>query len=55
MKKIKIAILIDVLENINGGAEKHVYELIKSIDTNRIEPHHFILHQEKVPAFLEET
>lgn len=47
--KIKIVLLIDVLENINGGAERQVYELIKGINKEKFAVSLYILHQKEAP------
>ncbi len=47
--KIKIALIIDVLEDIKGGAERQLFELIKGIDKDRFEVFLFILHQNSIP------
>ena len=45
----RIAILIDVLEDIKGGAERQVYELIKGLDKEKFEMFLFVLHQNSIP------
>jgi glycosyltransferase involved in cell wall biosynthesis len=41
--------LIDVLEDIKGGAERQVYELLRRIDRARFEPFLYVLHQNVIP------
>ncbi len=47
--KLKLVILIDVLEDILAGAERQVYELIKGINRERFDVRLYILHQKQVP------
>jgi len=49
MAKFKIALVIDVLEDIQGGAERQVYEFLKSHDKERFEVFLVVLHQESIP------
>lgn len=48
-KKIKIVLLIDVLNDIAGGAERQVYELIKRLNKDRFEVNLFVLHHKEIP------
>mgnify|MGYP000468684849 CR=1 FL=1 len=52
-EKIKLCLLIDVLEDIKGGAEKQIYELIKRIDKTKFKIYLFILHQKKIPYVIQ--
>jgi|GEM_PF-187508 len=45
----KLAIVIDVLENITGGAERQVYELLKAVDREKFQVWLYVLHQDSVP------
>ncbi|MFA5038115.1 MAG: glycosyltransferase [Candidatus Omnitrophota bacterium] len=49
-KKTRLVILIDVLKDIQGGAERQVYETIRLIDREKFTPFLFILHQTSIPA-----
>jgi len=51
MRKIKLKILIDVLEDIKGGAERQVYELLKYISRKKFEVELLVLHQREVCEF----
>lgn len=51
-KKTRLVILIDVLKDIQAGAERQVYELIRLIDREKFELYLFILHQTSIPAEL---
>lgn len=46
---IKLAILIDVLKNTEGGAERQVYEFAKRIDKEKFSVYLFVLHQQNIP------
>ncbi|MBI5874107.1 MAG: glycosyltransferase [Candidatus Omnitrophica bacterium] len=54
-RRIKITLLIDVLEDIKGGAERQVYELLKRIDRKKFEIYLYVLHQKDVPVQIKET
>jgi len=54
-QKIKITLLIDVLEDIKGGAERQIYELLKRINREKFDVSLFVLHQRDVPAQIKET
>lgn len=47
--KTKIALLIDVLEDIKGGAERQVYELVRGLDKEFFEVALYVLHGTAVP------
>jgi len=49
MEKLKIALVIDVFEGVNGGAERQVYEFLKRFDRDRFEPYLFVAHQTDIP------
>lgn len=49
-KRTRLVILIDVLKDIQGGAERQVYEFIRLLDRDKFAPFLFILHQSSVPA-----
>ena len=46
---VKIVLLVDVLEDIKGGAERQVYELIKGLDKEKFAMFLFVLHQNSIP------
>ena len=51
--KYKIVIVIDVIENITGGAERQVYELLKAIDRQKFDVWLYVLHQKEVPVEIQ--
>lgn len=51
-KKYRFLILIDVLADVLGGAERQVYELLRGIDKSTFEIYLCILHQKKIPEEL---
>ncbi len=53
MKK-KIILLIDVLKDIKGGAERQVYELLRNIDKEKFQVDLFILHHKDIPDAIKD-
>lgn len=47
--KTKIALLIDVLENIRGGAERQAYELVRGLNKELFEVDLYVLHGTTIP------
>lgn len=47
-KKIKIVLVVDVLRDIAGGAERQVYELLKHLNREKFEALLFVLHQKGI-------
>lgn len=52
--KYKLVVMIDVLENITGGAERQVYELLKAIDRERFSTWLYVIHQRDVPQEIKD-
>lgn len=50
IRKINLVLLIDVLQDTTGGAERQVFELAQRLDKKRFNVHLRILHQDYVPA-----
>lgn len=48
-RKIKLVLLIDVLENVTGGAERQIYEFIKRVDRGKFKLDLFIIHHRDIP------
>ncbi len=49
MAKLKVAVVIDVFEDIRAGAERQVYEFLKRCDRERFEVFLAVVHQEDIP------